>query len=185
MVKDRLVGETFRKPVAALAAALSSLALGGCYLGPGIRVNGSAQHSIGGCGADGYNKAWGQQGVASLPKLVATAQEDIVALQDRTLNVGGSIRLPSDAALALKATHTTLRLGFARDVSKTTFETKTSDFVTFSVNPKGAEVSPGAIACYTPNNDLYPNGTYGALQLDLQATASISNGVVDITGALQ
>lgn len=168
MTKDRLqLREVISKPRFTVMAALAVLALSGC----GDRINGSTQ-AIGHCGTREYDKQYGDQPVASLPKLIAKSEDDVAVLDNRAWDVGGEIPLPNDGAMALTATSNSLKLGFSRSLpDRPPYLVKeTGDYVTFQTNGYTATVSPGAVACYGNNGSLYPNATYATLQLDIQET---------------
>jgi hypothetical protein len=176
MTTDGLRLERLRKPGLAVIAAAAGLALSGCY---GATINGS-KSAFGACGSREYDNqsddpADDQPLGTSLAPILASARNDVITLQDRTLNLGGSVQLDyNNVALTATPADLTLDLRRALPDRPPYVEVFTTDHVTFDVSNGVAEVSPGAVACSGKNGELYPNGTYAALQLDTQETWAIS-----------
>ncbi|GEM_PF-6277046 len=154
----------------AAVGLLCLLAFSGCG---GHRVSGSDQ-AIEPCGTYIYNYEYNKSILpqGSLARILATSQEDVIALQKRALTNGGSINLPDYKAVEVVADNTSLTIGFSAWAAWSAWSAHnlTGDYVTFKSTPGGnATVSPGAVVC-DKSDGLHLNGTYQGLTKYAQET---------------
>ncbi len=166
MAERSRIKDVITHPRSTLAILLmAGVAIAGCG-----NTKSADNTPVGKCGGHDYSKASGPLNPGETPRhVISVAEQDVLILHERALNVGGSIDLQryddnlNGNVNEVTASQDSMRLNFDR--STWMLDNPTVDHVDFSIKGNVAHVSKGSVICYdVDNQQLATNGTFGTLQ---------------------
>jgi hypothetical protein len=164
------VRDVLTKPRAAAAVLLASVAFAGC--GNTLSAN---DRPFGTCGDKDYSKAETSHLGETRSQALATARQDVLTLQRRALEAGGSIDLPRYSGnvdtTEITAAPDSLTLNFARwDGLNLNIAVDHVEFPFVDHSPK---IGIGAIMCFNTDTQFIVNGTFTSLRQYVHETGPL------------
>ncbi len=166
--------EKLKKPKSLVAVVLASTALAGCG-----NTMSADDWAVGECGSHDYRRAGASAVEGSVKSIISTAKNNVLELQERALNSGGSIdlgRYPGPASgnegdvVEINASQDKLTLSFDRSGA---FTSPRVDHVDFPIEGDKAQISQGAVVCFNEDSQLVTTGTFDSLQEYVNQTAAL------------